>query len=55
MMMDILLTNQGPILEAIAQAQAELSAIAESLSAGDSQRLQSLLEAARNKRLETFP
>jgi len=55
MMMDILLTNQGPILEAIAQAQAELSAIAESLSAGDSQRLQSLIEAARNKRLEAFP
>lgn len=55
MMLDILATNRGPILEAVRDAREELGALERALEAGDFEGLQGLLEAARRKRLEVFP
>lgn len=52
MMLDILLTNKGPLLEALLAAQGELSALAGWLGDQDSAALKSALESARNRRAE---
>lgn len=55
MMLDILATNRGPILDAVRLAREELGALERSLQDGDFEGLQRLLEAARRRRLEVFP
>ena len=54
MMMDILMTNREAILQAIRQAQAQLSRLEYDLQQGDYEHLQAKLEAARKRRREMF-
>jgi len=55
MMMDILLTNRGPVLEAIHHARERLTALEASLRAEEIEALETQLVAARNRRKEVFP
>jgi prephenate dehydrogenase len=50
MMMDILDTNRGPVLEAMRRAGEALTTLADCLEANDTAALQRLLEAARERR-----
>jgi len=50
MMMDILATNRGPILEALREAQGELSTFTAALEANDMAFLRQRLEAAADRR-----
>ncbi|NLT73976.1 MAG: prephenate dehydrogenase [Chloroflexi bacterium] len=50
MMMDILATNRGPILDVLRLAQTELAELAESLQADDAAQLRQRLEAAAERR-----
>ncbi len=54
MMLDILSTNRGPILEALHQAQAQLSVLTRCLEEEDSETLRATLAMARNRRLEIY-
>lgn len=55
MMLDILATNRGPILEAVQEAQRQLARLAEALAEEDLAALEALLEAARRRRMEVYP
>ena len=54
MMMDILTTNRGPIIEALHQARAQLAHLTHCLEQNDFDGLRVALEAARNRRLEVY-
>jgi len=54
MMLDILVTNRNAILDALRQAQEELSALAALLETENYTALESALEAARNRRMEVY-
>ena len=54
MMLDILATNRGPILDSVRAAQAELAQIAARLEADDLQGLLPTLESARDRRREMY-
>lgn len=54
MMMDILATNRAQILEALHQAGAQLSALAQCLQEDDTSSLRGALEAARDRRMEMY-
>jgi prephenate dehydrogenase len=54
MMLDILATNRGPILEMLRQAQGELAQLIEMLEAGDLEGIESLLAKAREQRREVY-
>jgi len=55
MMLDILVTNREPILDALRAAQGELTALTQLLESNDLAALQAQLEAARHRRMEVFP
>jgi prephenate dehydrogenase len=55
MMMDILVTNRQPILQALRQAQAQLATLEADLLREDYDHLKSQLDAARERRREVFP
>ena len=54
MMMDILTTNRGPILDALKQAQSQMGRLAQYLEENDTARVQAALEAARSRRREVY-
>ena len=54
MMMDILATNRGPILEALLRAQDQISLLVDCLERDDLESLRPILEAARDRRTEVF-
>jgi prephenate dehydrogenase len=54
MMLDILATNRGAILEALHQAQVQLTLLTQYLAEDDLGSLQKALEAARNRRMEMY-
>lgn len=54
MMRDIIATNRDQILRALRQAQAELTILERYLEEGDLGALESVLVAARNRRLEVY-
>ena len=54
MMLDILVTNRGPILDALHQAQAQLSLLTRYLEEEDTDSLCSALHTARQRRLEAY-
>jgi prephenate dehydrogenase len=54
MMLDILATNRGAILEALHQAQMQLTLLTQYLAEDDLGSLQKALEAARNRRMEMY-
>jgi len=54
MMMDILSTNRGPILEALREAQDQLGALIRYLEKEDTPGLQAALEVARSRRMEVY-
>ncbi len=55
MMLDILMTNQEEVLGAVATLQAQLSALAGLVRAGDEDSLRATLSTIRETRLEMFP
>jgi prephenate dehydrogenase len=55
MMLDILLTNRGSVLEAVGTLQAELGQLAHLLEAGDEEVLRGTLDAIRAERLRMYP
>jgi prephenate dehydrogenase len=55
MMLDILMTNQEEVLRAVATLQAQLSALAGLVRAGDEDSLRVKLSTIRETRLEMFP
>jgi prephenate dehydrogenase len=54
MMLDIIATNRGPILQALGRAQAELSALAQCLEQDDLGSLERALTTARTRRMEVY-
>jgi prephenate dehydrogenase len=54
MMMDILSSNRGPILEALHEAQDQLGALIHYLEKEDTPGLQAALEAAQSLRMEVY-
>jgi len=54
MMMDILGTNRGPILEALHEAQDQIGALIYYLEKEDTPGLQAALEVARSRRMEVY-
>jgi len=54
MMLDILVTNRGQVLEGLGQAQAQLSALARCLEKEDLAGLRAMLVAARDRRVGMF-
>jgi prephenate dehydrogenase len=55
MMLDILLTNRGPALEALRLAQGQLAALTDALERDDADTLHALMERARDTRRAVFP
>jgi prephenate dehydrogenase len=55
MMLDILLTNREPVLQALATCQAQLSRLGHLLENGDEAKLMAALTAVRAKRKEMYP
>lgn len=55
MMLDILATNRGPVLEAVREAEAQLSLLGTCLEENDMGALRAALEAARHRRMEVYP
>jgi len=55
MMLDILLTNQKEVLEAVDTFQAQLTTLAQLIESGDEASLRAMLTAIRQTRLEMFP
>jgi len=55
MMLDILLTNRGPALEALRLAQGQLAALTDALDRDDPDALRALMERARDARRAVFP
>lgn len=55
MMVDILLTNQDQVLEAVNAYQAQLKRLARLVQAADEEKMRTALSAIRQKRLEMFP
>ena len=55
MMLDILATNRGPVLEAVREAEAQLGLLGTCLEENDMSALRAALEAARHRRMEVYP
>ena len=55
MMLDILATNRGPVLDALREAQAQLGFLGRCLEENDMSALRAALEAARDRRTEVYP
>jgi prephenate dehydrogenase len=54
MMLDILRTNRGPVLDALREAQDQLAFFSRCLEEDEFERLEATLRAARNKRREMY-
>jgi prephenate dehydrogenase len=54
MMTDILATNRDHVLEGLRRAQEQIAALARCLEEGDAEGLETLLRAARDRRLEVY-
>jgi len=54
MMLDILLTNQDAVLEAVQACEDQLHTLTELIEAGDEDMLRTILTARRNRRSSLF-
>lgn len=54
MMVDILTTNRGPVLRALAGYREQLDALDQAIQSGDADRIRQALTAAREKRAALF-